>query len=87
MHKPKPWVYFEPMVTVLREAGLRMVIYLDDHEPAHVHAYGDGEARIDLVRLRVLSQRGMTRRELAKVLAIVAAHQAFLLGQWSEIHG
>ncbi|KQT55302.1 MULTISPECIES: DUF4160 domain-containing protein [unclassified Aureimonas] len=75
------------MVTVLREAGLRIVIYLDDHEPAHVHAYGDGEARIDLVRLRVLSQRGMTRRELAKTLSIVTSHHEFLLRKWTEIHG
>ena len=31
------------MVTVLREAGMRFVIYTDDHEPAHTHVYGDGE--------------------------------------------
>ncbi len=37
------------MVTVLREAGLRFVIFTDDHEPAHVHVYGDGSAEIDLV--------------------------------------
>lgn len=31
------------MITVLRAAGLRFVIYLNDHEPAHLHVYGDGK--------------------------------------------
>jgi hypothetical protein len=42
------------MVTILRSAGMRFVIYTDDHEPAHVHVYGDGEARINILDLRVL---------------------------------
>jgi hypothetical protein len=37
------------MVTVLREGGLRVRIYTDDHEPAHVHVVGDGIARVSLV--------------------------------------
>ncbi len=36
------------MVTVLRGHGLRVVIFLNDHEPAHVHVFGDGEAKINL---------------------------------------
>ncbi|MEP9388729.1 DUF4160 domain-containing protein [Mesorhizobium sp. KR9-304] len=37
------------MVTVLCIDGFRIVIFLDDHEPAHVHVFGDGEAKINLV--------------------------------------
>lgn len=37
------------MVTVHREGGFRVVIFTDDHEPAHVHVYGDGTAKIALV--------------------------------------
>ena len=37
------------MVTVLRVAGLRFIIFVDDHEPAHVHVFGDGQAKIDLL--------------------------------------
>ena len=37
------------MVTVLRASGLSVVIFLDDHEPAHVHVFGDGEAKIELI--------------------------------------
>lgn len=36
------------MPTVLRMAGLRVMIYPNDHRPAHVHVIGDGEAIFDL---------------------------------------
>ncbi|MDH6265215.1 hypothetical protein M2360_000596 [Rhizobium sp. SG_E_25_P2] len=66
---------------------MRFVIYTDDHEPAHVHVYGDGEARIDILTLRVLTNRGMTKRDLSRALALVADHQADLIAQWRRIHG
>jgi hypothetical protein len=34
------------IVTVLRAEGLRVVIFVNDHQPAHVHVFGDGEAKI-----------------------------------------
>jgi hypothetical protein len=37
------------MVTVHRASGMSVVIYLDDHPPAHVHVFGDGEAKIELL--------------------------------------
>jgi len=36
------------MVTIYRAFGLRVVIFVDDHEPAHVHVFGDGEVKISL---------------------------------------
>jgi hypothetical protein len=37
------------MVTVYRAHGLRVVIFTDDHEPAHVHVFGvsSGSGRND----------------------------------------
>ena len=32
------------MVTIYRAHGLRVIIFTDDHEPAHVHVFGDGQA-------------------------------------------
>jgi len=52
------------MVTVLRQFGLRFVIYTADHEPPHVHVYGDGEARIDIETLKVLTQGNMSDRDV-----------------------
>lgn len=75
------------MITLLRSAGMRFVIYTDDHEPAHLHVYGDGEARIDILRVEVMSNRGMSKRELSRALAIVRDERAMFLEKWSEIHG
>mgnify|MGYP006348254333 CR=1 FL=1 len=36
------------MVTIYRAFGLRVVIFVDNHEPAHVHVFGDGEVKINL---------------------------------------
>jgi hypothetical protein len=36
------------MPTVLRIGGLRVVIYPNDHRPAHVHVIGESEATFDL---------------------------------------
>jgi hypothetical protein len=48
------------MVTVSRQYGMRFVIYTADHEPPHVHVVGDGEARIDILDLKVITQGGMS---------------------------
>ncbi|WIY53724.1 DUF4160 domain-containing protein [Devosia sp. YIM 151766] len=66
---------------------MRFVIYLDDHEPAHVHVYGDGEARIDIVNLNVLSVRGMSKRDTVRALSVVSRHRSYFLHCWTDIHG
>lgn len=78
------------MVTVHRAHGLRVVIFVDDHEPAHVHVFGDGEAKINLMgegAPELLSAAGMTRADLRRAMRIVKEQRAFLLERWSEIHG
>lgn len=75
------------MVTVLREAGMRFVIYTDDHEPAHIHVYGDGEARINILDLTVIANRGMKKRDLSVALAIVQANRRLFIEKWESIHG
>jgi len=37
------------MVTIYRGEGLHVVIFVDDHEPAHIHVFGDGHAKINLI--------------------------------------
>lgn len=36
------------MVTIHRAHGLRFVMFLNDHAPAHVPVFGNGEAKINL---------------------------------------
>ncbi|MGO9170657.1 MAG: DUF4160 domain-containing protein [Rhodomicrobium sp.] len=79
------------MVTVYRAQGLRAVIFLDDHEPAHVHVFGDGHAKINLLgkdgKPELVWVDGMKRSEVRRAVQIVIERQAELLARWREIHG
>ena len=79
------------MITVLREGGFRIVIFTDDHEPAHVHVFGDGSAKIQLIgetgAPELLSTFGMKAGDVRKAMAIVRADRDMLLARWREIHG
>ncbi|SMF06890.1 protein of unknown function [Xaviernesmea oryzae] len=75
------------MVTVLRQHGLRFVIYTADHEPPHVHVYGDGEARIDIVTLKVLAQGGMSDRDVRRAVAVTEANRQLFQETWRKYHG
>ena len=79
------------MVTVLRADGLRVVIYVNDHLPAHVHVFGDGEAKINLVGPQgapnLVWADNMTRGEVRRSMRVVAGQLAFLLQRWEDIHG
>ncbi len=83
------------MVIVLRAHGRRVVIFLNDHEPAHVHVLGGGggggEAKINLLGADggpgLVWADGMTRSEIRRALRIVTQEQARLLARGEEIHG
>ncbi len=79
------------MITVHREAGLRFIIFTDDHEPAHVHVLGDGSAKINLKgatgRPELVWSDGFKAGDLRKVMRIVAERQTAMLERWEEIHG
>jgi hypothetical protein len=79
------------MVTVHREAGLRFVIFVDDHEPAHVHVIGDGKAKIDLTgpggQPVLVYNDGFKVGDVRKALRIVTEQRAMLLRKWDEYHG
>lgn len=78
-------------LVVHRAHGLRIVILVDDHEPAHVHVFGDGEAKIDLVGAagdpELIFAIGMTRAAVRQAMRVVKEQQAYLLERWSRIHG
>ena len=78
------------MVTVLRAYGLRVVIFSNDHLPAHVHVFGDGQAKINLLGAEgapeLIWADAMSRGEVRRTMRIVTEQQAFLLARWKEIH-
>ncbi|NML73171.1 DUF4160 domain-containing protein [Rhizobium sp. S-51] len=75
------------MVTVLRAHGLRFVIYTADHEPPHAHVYGDGEARIDIMSLKVITQGGLSDRDVRRAVDVIHENQALFLETWRRYHG
>ena len=87
------WVFLQwLMPTVLRIDGMRVVIYPNDHRPAHVHVTGAvGEAVFILncpegpPSLREVY--GFSSQEITRIGNDLAAHLSALCGKWSEIHG
>jgi hypothetical protein len=75
------------MVTVHREAGLRFIIFVDDHPPPHVHVVGDGKAKIHIAGPELIYNDGFKAGDLRKAMRIVAEQQAMLAAKWDEHHG
>lgn len=80
------------MPTVLRFGGLRVVVYPNDHRPAHVHVIGQGHEAVfelngskGIVTLR--ENYGFSRRDLARIERELIENLAMLLREWGEIHG
>ncbi len=79
------------MVTVYRAHGLRFIIFVDDHVPAHVHVFGDGHAKINLLGAdgtpEIVTVEAMKRGDVRRALQIVVEQQTYLLSCWRDIHG
>jgi len=80
------------MPTVLTIFGLRVIVYLNDHRPAHVHVQGRGrEAAFNLhcpagpPDLR--ENYGFSRKELAKIFDALTGNLGPLYAKWRPIHG
>lgn len=80
------------MPTVLRIDGLRVVIWPNDHRPAHVHVKGaDGEAVFNLkcpAGPPVLRESyGFRLADLNRMEDALAAAITALCAEWRTIHG
>jgi hypothetical protein len=80
------------MPSVLTVFGLRVVVYPNDHRPAHIHVIGGGcEAVFKLncpygpVELR--ENFGFSRKDLIKVGLELSANVHVLCQAWGAIHG
>lgn len=60
------------MPTILIKNGFRFVIYLNDHEPMHVHViYQGSEAVIEIANdIKLRDNRGLNRNQLRQAMAI-----------------
>lgn len=80
------------MPTVLRVDGYQIMIYLDDHLPAHVHVFArGGELVVNLNCLTafvsVRNNDGFRNREIGSIVRLVQLHRDRLCDMWKGIHG
>jgi hypothetical protein len=79
------------MVVVHRAHGYRFVIYTLDHEPAHVHLTGPGQAKINLMgpdgAPELVSSVGIKRSDMRRLFAEVVERREEFLKAWERIHG
>lgn len=80
------------MPTIIRIGRLRVVIYPNDHRPAHVHVIGNGCEAVFILNCpegppQLRENLGFTKPELNKLVNTLAAELATLCEKWREIHG
>ena len=76
------------MPTIFRVDGLRIVIYPNDHPPAHVHVIGpDWEVVVNLVGLQVREIICGGDREARHAFDLVQENRSVLMDAWRSIHG
>ena len=79
------------MVTIYRAHGLRIIIFTDVHEPAHVHVFGDGHAKINLIgpdgAPALVRAENMKASDLRRAMQLVRDQQEAFLAKWREFHG
>jgi hypothetical protein len=53
----------------------------------HVHVFGDGEARIDVLDLKDMTQGGMSDGDVRRAVEVIEASQQLFLDTWRTYHG
>ena len=80
------------MPTVLRIGNLRVVIYPNDHRPAHVHVIGPEHEALFYLNctdgpIELRENYGFSIREISRIASVLTEHVVELCADWKEIHG
>ncbi len=79
------------MVVIHRAHGFRFVIYTADHQPAHIHITGPGQAKINLTghdgSPEAVYFIGIGRPDQRRLMAEVVKRRDEFLAEWERIHG
>lgn len=80
------------MPTVFRFNGLRVVIYPNDHRPAHVHIKGAGGEAVFILHCpggppELRENYGFRLSELNTIETTISGQLAALCAEWSNHHG
>jgi hypothetical protein len=69
--------------------GFVVIMYPNDHRPAHVHVYhGDKLARVNFEPegLEIMDNAGFRSRDLKNILELLQPYREQLIELWNEIH-
>lgn len=79
------------MVVIHRAHGFRIVIYTADHDPAHIHITGAGQAKVTLSgadgRPEVVSSAGIKQSDMRRLMSEIEGRRDEFLKEWERIHG
>jgi len=80
------------MPTVRRLRGLRVVIYSNDHRPAHVHVKGAGGEAVFVLNCpngppMLRQSYGFPLREVNRIAEALSIAVNMLCAEWRSIHG
>jgi len=80
------------MSTILSIFGLRVVIYSNDHRPAHVHVIGKGFEAVFRLNCfegppELRENYGFPRKDLEKIANELARKLVALCDEWRRVHG
>jgi len=80
------------MPTVMRIAGFAVVIWPNDHRPAHVHVRGGGGEAVFNLRCpdgppELRASYGFKLREINRIESALVIALTGLCAEWSRIHG
>jgi hypothetical protein len=78
--------------TILRFRGFRIMIYTEDHGPAHVHAVKGNKYAVFLLRcpsgpITLRENAGLRKRETAALRRFLSDNLGLLCAAWEKIHG
>lgn len=84
-------LWHDRMPTILRIGRLRVMVYPNDHRPAHVHAIGAGQEAIFVLGcphgpVALRGSFGFTTSELNRISAKLDGERKALCAAWRRIH-
>lgn len=73
------------MPTILFIFGLRFFFYSEEHLPIHIHVQsGDGKAKINVMTLEVLENKGVKPKDLQRAITTVRQYREEIIKSWNE---
>lgn len=83
--------YLYYMVVIHRAHGFRFIIYTADHDPAHIHITGTGQAKVNLSGPHgwpeLVFVAGIKQSDMRRLMSEVVEYHDRFMKEWERIHG